>query len=603
MAGLSHIKDVADKKGKDFIENLLNRHVIVNEKMDGAFFGVQKSCETGKTEYLKKNGKISYIDRVLSRYYEPAILHIESINTDSIPCGHTFGFEYFTNKSAQNIEYDRLPQNQLILSYVHVLNESGKIEKTIQDGKTLNEWANKLQVEKPPIVFEGKLTDDQKVEIMDFIYTPMESLLEKFKTESFTKHILGVFNPKLKDSFLKEGLDKAIEGLVFRFYDPEEETSEDSVFLAKLVDPWFQQNAVERAETQRTESKKSDDYIWITVVDLMNYIERFSNAELRALDMGGNSPEEKYVSLINSIYLGFINEFGDKYVGLDIKIPDYLTKDEFNVNFDLINNPEVIAKIEANPNFKEIYRILLNVFRKKNIRIGASFFTQPMKEILHSQINKIANIVNENVLYESYFPTFSEFVGTDSEPGYFESFAEVPAEKRKTRQVNVIVSDFQPITNSHTRLVERMLQENGHSSVLVAVHPGNKSKRFPISPETIKTTLKKYASSNQNKVAGVFLVNEADIAKVISTLKPDFEPVSICAEKGRLADLALQLEHAKKRSRNLNLKHNLGLFAIPYSTEAVEALNAIKAQDFASYRNLTPHAIHSEFFTYNRELS
>ena len=116
MAGLSHIKDLAEKKGKEFIENLLNKHVIVNEKMDGAFFGVQKSCETGQTEYLKKNGKISYIDRVLSRYYEPAVSHFESIGKDRIPCGHTFGFEFFTNKNSQNIEYDRLPQNQLILS-------------------------------------------------------------------------------------------------------------------------------------------------------------------------------------------------------------------------------------------------------------------------------------------------------------------------------------------------------------------------------------------------------------------------------------------------------------------------------------------------------
>jgi hypothetical protein len=97
-------------------------------------------------------------------------------------------------------------------------------------------------------------------------------------------------------------------------------------------------------------------------------------------------------------------------------------------------------------------------------------------------------------------------------------------------------------------------------------------------------------------------VNEADIAKVINVIKPDFEPVSLCAEKGRLADMALQLEHAKKRSRNLNLKNNLNLFAIPYSPEAFEALDAIKAQDFAKYKSLTPSAIHSEFFTYNRDL-
>lgn len=602
MAGLSHIKDVAQKKGKEFIEELLNKNVIVNEKIDGAFFGIQKNAE-GKLDYFKKNGKISYIDRVLSKYYEPAVKHFETIDSSLIPENHTFGFEYFATKNPQKIEYDRLPENGLILSYIHKTDESGKVVNTIQDAKTLNEWADKLQVERPPIVFEGTLSEEQKIQILEFIYSPAEDLLERFKTESFTKHILNVLNPQMENSFLKDGLDKSIEGLVFRFYDPNAEAVEDSVFLAKLVDPLFQQAAIERAEKQRAEAKKSDDYIWITVIDLMNYIERFNSAELRSLQMDGETADERYVSLINSIYLKFIEEFGDKYAGLEINIPDYLKQDEFDVNFDLVKNQQVTDLIDKNPNFKEIYRILLNVFRKKNIRIGASFFNQAMKEILHSQINKIMNIVNEDKIYENYFPTFNEFVGDDSEPGYFDSFAEVPAEKRKSKQVNLIVSDYQPMTNLIERMVERMVAENGMPCVLIGVHPGNKTKRYPVSPETIKTTLKKYASSKADKVAGVFVVNEADIAKIISVIKPDFEPVSLVAEKGRLSDLALQLESAKKRSRNLNLKNNLNLFAIPYSTEATEAINAIKAQDFHKFRNLTPHALHSEFFTYNRELS
>lgn len=602
MAGLSHIKDVAQKKGKQFIEELLNKTVIVNEKIDGAFFGVQKD-QNGGLEYSKKNGKISYIDRVLSRYYEPAIQHFESIDASQIPADHLFGFEYFSKQNPQKIEYSKMPENGLILSYIHVVDEKGKPVKTIQDKKTLNEWADKLGVERPPIVFEGKLTDEQKVEIMDFIYSPKEDLLEKFKTESFTKHILGVFNPELRNSFLNDGLDKAIEGLVFRFYDPEVETNEESVFLAKLIDPWFEQEAIERAEAQRAENKKSDDYIWIIVTDLMNFIERYSAAELRSLPVSGETPDQKYVSLINSIYLAFIKEFGDKYAGLDIKIPDYLKQAEFDVNFGLVNNQQVTSLIESNPNYKEIYRILLNVFRKKNIRIGASFFTQPMKEILHSQINKIMNLVNEDKLYENYFPTFNEFVGDDNEPGYFDSFAEVPAEKRKSKLVNLIVSDFQPITNSMDKQIDKLHESNGMPCVLIGVHPGNKSKRYPISLETIKTTLKKYVSSKPEKVAGFFLVNEADINKVLSVIKPGFEPVSIAADRGRLADLALQMESAKKRSRNLNLKRTLTLLALPYSPEATESINAIKAQDFSAYRNLTPHALHSEFFTYNRDLS
>jgi hypothetical protein len=34
MAGLNHLKDIYEKKGKEFLEALLNKEVIVNEKMD-----------------------------------------------------------------------------------------------------------------------------------------------------------------------------------------------------------------------------------------------------------------------------------------------------------------------------------------------------------------------------------------------------------------------------------------------------------------------------------------------------------------------------------------------------------------------------------------
>ena len=65
MAGLSHLRDVYDKRGKDFLEGLLNKTVIVNEKMDGAFFGAQKNPETNKFKYFKRNAEITHIDRVL----------------------------------------------------------------------------------------------------------------------------------------------------------------------------------------------------------------------------------------------------------------------------------------------------------------------------------------------------------------------------------------------------------------------------------------------------------------------------------------------------------------------------------------------------------
>ena len=83
------------------------------------------------------------------------------------------------------------------------------------DKEELDKWADILDIERPPIIFQGKLTDEQKEKILDFVYTPLDELVGKFKTASFTKYIINVLNPTLKTSFLRDSADKDIEGIVF----------------------------------------------------------------------------------------------------------------------------------------------------------------------------------------------------------------------------------------------------------------------------------------------------------------------------------------------------------------------------------------------------
>ena len=97
----------------------------------------------------------------------------------------------------------------------------------------------------------------------------------------------------------------------------------------------------------------------------------------------------------------------------------------------MINNNKVTKILESNHNFKEIYRIFLNIFRKKSVRVSSTFFTKEMRANLVSQINKLSNVILGDSVFENYFPTFGEFVGEDKDPGYFESYAEIPEEKKK----------------------------------------------------------------------------------------------------------------------------------------------------------------------------
>jgi len=603
MAGLSHLRDVYDKRGKDFLEGLLNKTVIVNEKMDGAFFGAQKNPETNKFKYFKRNAEITHIDRVLSKYYEPAIKHFESLKSDvvsQIPNNYHFGMEWFTSPKAQTIAYDRLPKNGLILSYIHVLDESGQISETVQDKETLNKWASILNIEPPPIVFQGKLTDFQKEKVQEFIYTPFSELVDRFKTTSFTKYIISVLNPEMGASFLRDTLDQDIEGLVFRFYDPKNK-SEDSVFLAKLVDPVFQANAKQKAQDRV--QKKSDDYIWIIVIDLMNFIERHSVSELRAIKLSGKSYEERYISLVNHIYLNFISEFGEKYTDLDIQIPEFLQREEFGVNFKMINNNKVTKILESNHNFKEIYRIFLNIFRKKSVRVSSTFFTKEMRANLVSQINKLSNVILGDSVFENYFPTFGEFVGEDKDPGYFESYAEIPEEKKKAKRVNVIISDFQPIHPGHIKSAQKLFDTNGFPCLFACIHSGSTNKSKPFKKETVSNILAKLVNQHPSFITGWVIVSDNEVENLLREIKPAYDPVIIAASKNRIKDIALQLELARKRSRNLNFKKDLKLIELPPAGLKDSIMKHIKNQDYLNFKVDAPNEIHSEFFNMNRDMN
>lgn len=589
MAGLSNLREIYEKRGKSFLENLLNKTVIINERLDGAYFGVKRETQGSGFNYFKKDSKLGYADRVLSRYYEPAISHFDKLSasiSESIPSEFVFGMEYFPGK-----------QNPLVLTHIKVLDENYEVSRIIHDKEILNEWSSKLMVNPPSIIFQGKLSDDQKIKIQEFVFTPISELSEKFKTISFTKHILSVLNPSLYES--SEFDEREINEIVFRFAESEE-SDEDRIVLAKMVDPVFQ----ERAKDLKSQGpkRKSDDYVWIIVIDLMNFIESIRTPELKSLTLTGNTQDELYVSLLNRIFVEFIKEYGDKFEDLEIQIPEFLKRPEFDVNLDLVSDDEVIESIKRNPNFKEIYRIFINIFRKRKLKIGSPLFTSSMKSNLEDQINRLHEVAQSNSVYENYFPSFNEFIGDDSEPGYFETYDTENSNESKVKRVNLLLSEFQPIHNGHIKSAAKLTEKNGFPTLFVCIHPGKNGKAFPFKEETIKNSLGKIVGSNQNAFAGPIMIHNGNIETILKSIKPEYEPVSIAADSSRINDIALQLELAKKRTRNLNIKRDTKLIELEPVSISEKIIDSIKNRDFLRYKEWTPTEVHAEFYNLNRDL-
>lgn len=585
MAGITHLREIYERKGEEFIKDLLSKYVIISEKLDGSAFSIKK--EKGVLQFYKKDEPITYMHRVLSKFYEPAIIHLESrLNAlaeqnINLPDNVVVGFEYFPGN-------DRPLNNILTLSYINRLDENGKSVKMVHDKRVLSDWAKALEVAEPPILFQGHLSEEQKQEILDFVFTPFNELSDKYKTTSFSKHIVKTLNPS--QVAIYESGEKEFDSVIFRFYESNG-TEPSTFYVTKLVDPSFSSESFSRPQVK---GKKSDDYVWLTVSDIMNFIESFSYPELNAFDLKGESYDQRYVSLLNEIYKKFIEQYGNKYRGINITIPEYLRKDEFNINYDLIKDPQVIKFINQNETFKEVYRIALNVFRKKKDKVNSNFFSESMIQHLNSQIDKIQKVVSKESIFEGYFPTFNEFIGGVSDANYFTQF-DIKEGKKKATKVNLLVAEFQPFNNNHLETAMNLKKKNGCPVVLIAITPDKPNSKNPIPAKEVKDILTKVVKEYPEIVCDCRVISKGVIAEILKVIKPEYDPIFLAATSNRLKDYSLQLEHARRKALNYNIKKEFQLLEAPMSTIIEEVKSALKANDYASFKKLVPRSVYSGF--------
>ena len=186
---IKNLCDLYKQKSADFIEKLLRSNVVIDDNVDGSFFSVKKSFD-GWT-YYRKGTQITLIERTISKFYEDAIAVFESMPEEkraSIPDNLIFVFKYITRNNGEDAIF---PKDILKLTHIYDITRN----QNMNDVETLNSWADKLGVGRPPIIFNGVLNDEQKDGIMSFVYTNQEELAKRFRSESFTKYIISLLNP------------------------------------------------------------------------------------------------------------------------------------------------------------------------------------------------------------------------------------------------------------------------------------------------------------------------------------------------------------------------------------------------------------------------
>jgi len=378
MAEIQSLKQIYNKEGLDFIEKLFNNYIIISEKLNATRFSFTKS-DSGDFVFYKKDGPITAIERTLIQIFEEPIAYIQNLPKEvktKIPVDYRFGFRYFHSSTPINIKYDKLPKNGLILTDLKRLSD----DKVIDDPQILNTLANLLSVQSPPIIWSGKLNDEQKANLIQYIKTSEKNLEDTYKIESFTKYIISILDSNINKTSLNDDIEKSIDSIIFKFIGEEGK----EIMHAKIVDPIILQL------NKTNEDREPQDMYGIVLSDIVEFIKING---LKKYKISNGSIDIKFIELACEIYNDYINKNEYKFKGVVLNSLSFNLVPKLDLNTGFISNIRTRENIHRSTINKNIFKILVSSLHKPNRKpIGTltSALIEDLKEI-SKNINKIIN--------------------------------------------------------------------------------------------------------------------------------------------------------------------------------------------------------------------
>jgi hypothetical protein len=357
---------------------LLKQRCLVTEKIQASSFHV-RNTDTGY-DYYKSGYKkpMNKVDRTIVKYYENAIDYFRSIPKDvreDMPKDWKFGFDYMTEKRTIDIQYDALPKNNLILTHIQVLNPTDptQIKKVIRDPKVLEKWANILQVQAPPVLFDGVLDSNQKDMLIDLLEMNDETFQNVFENTSFTRKVYSIFNRMANKTALNENLDGDIDSLIVSFIDKR------NIKNFKLG----------RFDKVEEKEREASDMYQITILDLVEYMTQFNMDDVKLVE---EDTDLRYIELVSEIFNQYMNKNAVKYIGAEFDSAGFSSRRGFELNKDFIKNEGTIKLIQ-NEDLSELFKIMLGSFRKKRTKE-----TKIINSDLMGQMNDIVEKIEAVVM-------------------------------------------------------------------------------------------------------------------------------------------------------------------------------------------------------------
>ena len=353
------LQNILNTEGREFLENLLNKEVVVTEKLNAATLSMQKKhtseMDLNRTlTFYKGTGvnkrEITIADRVMTTFYLSGMTYLSNLSKliiDRIPANWTFVFKYFPNHQPSFINYSVLPKNNLVLSCI-ITSGGTKID----DCEDLKSWAEMFDVPYQEPIFKGYLSEYQKEKLRDYVEDGSNN------KESFARFIITLLNPSMKGSlYQNDGFESPIDGFVFKFI------SDDGItkpMTAKLIDPFMS------ALISKNKSKKG--YSDNTDVLLSDFTIFMSNQDMDSIVLTKKDDGERYLELFYRLFNRYIKYKKSQLEDFDVDTNDIVKESidvDFGVDIDKISNETTKKLLKDNPEFKSIFKTLLGSFKTK----------------------------------------------------------------------------------------------------------------------------------------------------------------------------------------------------------------------------------------------
>jgi len=566
---------------------LLKQRCLVTEKIQASSFHV-RNTDKGY-DYYKSGSRtpMNKVDRTIVKYYESAIDYFRSIPKEireDMPKDWKFGFDYMTETRTVDIQYDALPKNNLILTHIQVLNAADptQIKKVIRDPKVLEKWSNMLQVQSPPIIFDGVLDSNQKDMLTDLLEMNDESFKNVFENTSFTRRVYSIFNRMMNKTALNESLDGEIDSLIVSFIDKK------NIKNFKLG----------RFDKVEEKEREASDMYQITILDLVEYMTQF---DMDKIELVEEDTDLRYIELVSEIFNQYMSKNAVKYIGAEFDSAGFSSRRGFELNQDFIKNEGTI-KLVQNEDLSELFKIMLGSFRKKRTKE-----TKIINADLMSQMNAIVERIEGAVFAkknESEIMTFNTYLKQEKLKTQVSPITEaldVQYPDQGAKPVNMFVGRFQPFTLGHAKVIEAIHKQNGYPIVIFLVKSKTKKKedafKRPYSEELQIEMLEKL--KKKYPIEEVFVIPTAAIDKMFNEMRPKYEPVLWGTGTDRMKVYSYQVDKEQYRL-DLGVRDDFGLFEIPRTGKNISATqvrNAMLAGDEKEFKKLTPKEIHPMYLT------